>query len=150
MSHSDISFTDARTRGCQEGNAAGAGRTSSDESSCHGVKLFPCQAMKPDDLGTLTWKSGGEGMEGNNFIGDRGSSLKLATDKEWSLKGKTTINFHGRYWKISGNAASVIVWLRRTLMILRNIPGFGWQGRKTATKIIAQFGSINAMATWKK
>ena len=115
-----------------------------------GVKTVSMPGYEADDLlGTLARKSEQKGMEVTILSGDR-DLLQLATDKVMirlpkTSKGKTTIeNFHTAEVLEKYQVTPPQIIELKALMgdSSDNIPGIPGVGEKTATKIIAQFGSI--------
>ena len=115
-----------------------------------GVKTVSMPGYEADDLlGTLARKSEQKGMDVTILSGDR-DLLQLATDKVMirlpkTSKGKTTIeNFHtAEVLEKYQVTPSQIIELKALMGDSSdNIPGIPGVGEKTATKIIAQFGSI--------
>ena len=115
-----------------------------------GVKTVSMPGYEADDLlGTLARKSEQKGMEVTILSGDR-DLLQLATDKVMirlpkASKGKTTIeNFHTAEVLEKYQVTPPQIIELKALMgdSSDNIPGIPGVGEKTATKIIAQFGSI--------
>ena len=115
-----------------------------------GVKTVSMPGYEADDLlGTLARKSEQKGMDVTILSGDR-DLLQLATDKVMirlpkTSKGKTTIeNFHTAEVLEKYQVTPPQIIELKALMgdSSDNIPGIPGVGEKTATKIIAQFGSI--------
>lgn len=115
-----------------------------------GVKTVSMPGYEADDLlGTLARKSEQKGMDVTILSGDR-DLLQLATDKVMirlpkTSKGKTTIeNFHMAEVLEKYQVTPPQIIELKALMgdSSDNIPGIPGVGEKTATKIIAQFGSI--------
>lgn len=115
-----------------------------------GVKTVSMPGYEADDLlGTLARKSEQKGMDVTILSGDR-DLLQLATDKVMirlpkTSKGKTTIeNFHTAEVVEKYQVTPPQIIELKALMgdSSDNIPGIPGVGEKTATKIIAQFGSI--------
>lgn len=120
-----------------------------------GINIVEMEGYEADDLlGTLARKSEKQGMEVTVLSGDR-DLLQLATDQiqirlPKTSKGKTVIEdyYAGQVMEKYQVTPSQIVDLKALMGDSSdNIPGIPGVGEKTATKIIAAFGSLeNAYA----
>lgn len=120
-----------------------------------GVNIVTMEGYEADDLlGTLSRKSEAVGMDVTILSGDR-DLLQLATEKVLirlpkTSKGKTTIeDFHAQDVLEKYHVSPVQIIDLKALMgdSSDNIPGIPGVGEKTATKIVAEFGSVeNAYA----
>lgn len=120
-----------------------------------GVTIVTKEGYEADDLlGTLARKSEERGMDVTILSGDR-DLLQLATEKVMirlpkTSKGKTTIeDFHTQQVLDKYQVTPPQIIDLKALMgdASDNIPGIPGVGEKTATKIVAAFGSIeNAYA----
>ena len=120
-----------------------------------GVKIVSKGGYEADDLlGTLARRSEAQGMDVTILSGDR-DLLQLATEKVMirlpkTSRGKTTIeDFHAEQVKEKYQVTPPQIIELKALMgdASDNIPGVPGIGEKGATKIIAEFGSIeNAYA----
>lgn len=115
-----------------------------------GIKTVSMAGYEADDLlGTLARRSEKNGMEVTVLSGDR-DLLQLATEKVMirlpkTSRGKTTIeDFHADQVKEKYQVTPPQIIELKALMgdSSDNIPGIPGVGEKTATKIIAEFGSI--------
>ena len=115
-----------------------------------GVNIVTKEGYEADDiLGTLAKKSEAEGMEATILSGDR-DLLQLATEKilirlPKTVRGKTTIEDYHTQQVIEKYQVtpSQIIELKALMGdSADNIPGIPGVGEKTATKIIAEYGTI--------
>lgn len=120
-----------------------------------GITIVSMEGYEADDLlGTLARRSEAAGMDVTILSGDR-DLLQLATDKVMirlpkTSKGKTTIeDFHAQQVLEKYQVTPIQIIDLKALMgdSSDNIPGIPGVGEKTATKIVAEFGSVeNAYA----
>lgn len=123
--------------------------------SAMGVKIVSKEGYEADDiLGTLAKRSEKQGMDVTILSGDR-DLLQLATEKilirlPKTSKGKTTVeDYHADQVMEKYQVTPLQIIELKALMgdSSDNIPGIPGVGEKTATRIVAQFGSIeNAYA----
>ena len=120
-----------------------------------GIKTVSLPGYEADDLlGTLAARSEKKGMDVTILSGDR-DLLQLATEKVMirlpkTSRGKTTIeDFHADQVKEKYQVTPPQIIELKALMgdSSDNIPGIPGVGEKTATKIIAEFGSIETLMT---
>ena len=122
-----------------------------------GVKIVTMEGYEADDiLGTLAGRSEKKGMDVTILSGDR-DLLQLATEKVMirlprTVRGKTTIeDFHAEQVLEKYQVTPPQIVDLKALMgdSADNIPGIPGVGEKTATKIIAEYGSVENYPTWK-
>ena len=115
-----------------------------------GVKIVTMEGYEADDiLGTLAGRSEKKGMDVTILSGDR-DLLQLATEKVMirlprTVRGKTTIeDFHAEQVLEKYQVTPPQIVDLKALMgdSADNIPGIPGVGEKTATKIIAEYGSV--------
>ena len=118
--------------------------------SAMGVNIVTREGYEADDiLGTLARRSEEKGMEVTILSGDRGL-LQLATEKVLirlpkTVRGKTTIeDYHTQQVIEKYQVTPPQIIELKALMgdSSDNIPGIPGVGEKTATKIIAEYGTI--------